>query len=147
MIRALLVLGCAVAAVAVNKTVIATKDAPAAIGPYSQGILITLASGERIMHGAGQIGIDPSTGKLAPGGIKIEGKQAMENVKAIMRAAGAIMADITECTCLLADLSEYSDFNGVYATYFDDAPPARAAVQVSALPLGARVEVKCAAAF
>ena len=134
-------------AAALNKTVISTPDAPAAIGPYSQAIMLTLASGESIVQGAGQVGIDPKTSALVPGGIKAEAKQAMENIKAIMAAAGGTTADIVECTCLLADLTEYADFNSVYADYFDDAPPARAAVEVSALPLGARVEVKCSAAF
>mmetsp|Transcript_15493 Transcript_15493/g.40008 ORF Transcript_15493/g.40008 Transcript_15493/m.40008 type:complete len:147 (+) Transcript_15493:95-535(+) len=135
------------AAAAINKTVISTDDAPAAIGPYSQGIMITMASGEHMVHAAGQVGVDPSTGILVPGGIKAESKQVMENIKAIMGKAGAGMSDILECTCLMADLNEYSDFNSVYAEYFDNAPPARAAVEVSALPLSARVEVKCSAAF
>ena len=136
------------AADALKRTAIKTPNAPGAIGPYSQGILITLASGERMIHAAGQIGLDPKTGALAPGGIVKEGQQAMDNVEAIIQSVpGASMGDVYECAVLMANLTEYAAFNVVYAKYFSDEPPARAAYQVAQLPKGARVEVKCSAAL
>eukprot|EP00325_Prymnesiales_sp_UTEX-LB-985_P032720 CAMPEP_0174731816 /NCGR_PEP_ID=MMETSP1094-20130205/58222_1 /TAXON_ID=156173 /ORGANISM="Chrysochromulina brevifilum, Strain UTEX LB 985" /LENGTH=149 /DNA_ID=CAMNT_0015934237 /DNA_START=82 /DNA_END=531 /DNA_ORIENTATION=- len=132
---------------ALKRTVVVTPNAPAAIGPYSQAVLTTFASGERLVSAAGQIGLDPNTGKLVPGGIIYESQQAMNNVQAIVQAVpGFSMNDVNECTCFMANLTEYSDFNAVYAKYFDSEPPARAAVEVAKLPLGARVEVKCSAA-
>lgn len=134
-------------AVALKRTTIATPNAPAAIGPYSQAILTTLASGERLVSAAGQIGLDPSTGKLVPGGISNEARQAMNNIEAIVQAVpGITMNDVTECTVFMANLTEYALFNAVYARYFDSEPPARAAVEVARLPLDARCEVKCSAA-
>lgn len=133
---------------AIERTVISTPDAPAAIGPYSQAIVTTFASGEKIVHAAGQIGLDPQTGHLVDGGIVEETKRAMKNVGAIMSAAGAKFADIVECTVLMKDLNDYAALNGVYATYFDaDNAPARAAFQVVALPANASCEIKCSAAI
>ena len=130
----------------ITRAVIQTPNAPKAIGPYSQGILTTFASGERLVAAAGQIGIDPQTGTLSPGGITNEAHQAMNNVQAIVQSVpGVHMADVTECTVLMANLTEYAAFNDVYAAYFGSQPPARAAVEVARLPLDARVEVKCSA--
>ena len=131
---------------AAKRSVISTPDAPAAIGPYSQAIAIDYTGGRHI-HAAGQIGMDPATGELVAGGIVNESKRAMTNVQNIMKKGGASMDNVTECTVLLADLGEYSAFNDVYATFFQDEPPARAAFQVVALPKGARTEVKCAASI
>ena len=134
-------------ATCVKRSVINTSDAPAAIGPYSQGILVTLSSGDRLVHAAGQIGLNPRTGKLVAGGIAQEARQAMNNVEAIIRAtSGVTMQDVTDCVVLMANLTEYAAFNNVYAEYFGSEPPARAAVEVAKLPLDARVEVKCNAA-
>jgi len=128
------------------KTVIATKDAPAAIGPYSQAILVRPPGKTEggMAYVAGQIGLFPN-GTVAPGGIKAEAQQAMSNIRAILKAASLVMDDIVECSCLLADLDEYADFNSVYATFFAEAPPARAAFQVVRLPKDVRCEVKCTA--
>ena len=131
---------------AAKRSVISTPDAPAAIGPYSQAIAIDYTGGRHI-HAAGQIGLDPATGELVPGGIANESQRAMTNVQNIMKKGGASMDNVTECTVLLADLGEYAAFNDVYAKFFKDEPPARAAFQVVALPKGARTEVKCAASI
>ena len=117
------------------------------LSPLPQAIAIDLRSGERHIHAAGQIGLDPATGELVPGGIANESKRAMTNVANIMKAARASMDDVTECTVLLADLGEYGAFNTEYAKWFADEPPARAAFQVVMLPKGARTEVKCAASI
>jgi 2-iminobutanoate/2-iminopropanoate deaminase len=120
-----------------SRRVIATPDAPAAIGPYSQAVV---ADGQ--VWVAGQIGLDPHTRLLVPGGIGPEAQQAMANVVAILAAAGGSAADIVQVQVFLADIQEYDAFNAVYAAFFGGkAPPARAAVQVAALPRGARVEV------
>jgi 2-iminobutanoate/2-iminopropanoate deaminase len=132
---------------AAKRTVIKTPNAPAAIGPYSQAILMELKSGDKLLSAAGQIGLGPSTGKIVPGGIIPEAHQAMNNVQSIVQAAsGFSMNDVTECTVLMVNLTEYSAFNNVYAKYFNSEPPARAAVEVVRLPMDARVEVKCSAA-
>jgi len=128
----------------ITRTVISTPDAPPAIGPYSQAIAVEYSSGEGMIYVAGQIGMDP-TGTLVGGGIQNETAQLFSNIKAILKAGGSSLAEVVECNCMLADLTEYSAFNTVYAKYFSGDFPVRAAVQVSALPKGARAEVKCTA--
>ena len=140
---------CATAsAAAAERKIISTPNAPGAIGPYSQAVMMTTSGGPASVYVAGQIGLDPATGEMVTGGITNETRRAMENVKAILTAAGANITDVAECTVLLADFAEYAAFNEVYATYFEaDAAPARAAYQVVALPKNARTEVKCTAVF
>ena len=135
-------------ATALRRTIVSTPHAPAAIGPYSQAVMLEFKSGERMVHAAGQIGMDPASGELVPGGIENETHRALSNVEAIMTAAGAKMADVVECTVLMANLTEYAALNGVYAQFFDaDNAPARAAFQVGGLPKGAGTEIKCTAAI
>ena len=132
----------------IKRSIVNTADAPAAIGPYSQGVVLTFKSGDVMVQAAGQIGLDPKTGELVPGGITNQTHQVMQNIKAIMTAAGAKMSEIVECTVLMADISEYAALNEVYASYFEASnAPARAAFQVAALPKDARTEIKCSAAF
>ena len=101
-----------------------------------------------MVQAAGQIGLDPKTGELVPGGITNQTHQVMQNIKAIMNEAGAKMSEIVECTVLMADLSMYSELNEVYGKYFEASnAPARAAFQVVALPKGALTEIKCSAAI
>ncbi|GMH69985.1 hypothetical protein TrRE_jg3343, partial [Triparma retinervis] len=107
-------------AIALKRGVISTPYAPSAIGPYSQAITLTYASGETLIQAAGQIGLDPTTGSLVEGGVKAEAERAMENIKAIMEAAGATMDEIVECTVLMTDLAEYGELNDVYARYFEE---------------------------
>lgn len=118
------------------RRVIATPNAPAAVGPYSQGIQV----GD-FLYVSGQLGIDPATGELAPGGVEPEARRALDNVKAIVEAAGLALADVVQCQVFLADIRDYAAFNAIYATYFSKDPPARALVQPAALPRGGRVEV------
>jgi 2-iminobutanoate/2-iminopropanoate deaminase len=118
------------------KTPVLTAQAPQPIGPYSQAI----RHGDTI-YVAGQIPVDPATGKLVAGGIEEQTRRVLDNVKAILLAAGARMDDVLSTTVYLADLGDFTRMNGVYATYFTTAPPARATVQVAALPLGAAVEI------
>jgi 2-iminobutanoate/2-iminopropanoate deaminase len=119
-----------------KRRVISTPDAPAAIAAYSQGIQV----GDTLWV-AGQIGLDPATRELVPGGIREETRRALENGKAILEAAGFRLKDVVQVQVLLADIDDYQAMNEVYVTYFPENPPARAAFAVAAIPRGARVEV------
>ncbi len=115
---------------------ITTENAPAAIGPYSQGI-----SAGNTIYLSGQLGLNKQTGKLAEGGIAAETKQALENIKAVLTAAGCSLASVVKTDVYLADMNEFSKMNEVYATYFSEPYPARATVAVKALPKDGRVEI------
>lgn len=123
-----------------SNRVIATSDAPGAIGPYSQGI----RTGS-LLFTAGQIPLDPATGKLVEGDISAQSEQVMRNLAAILAAAGSSMSRVVKTTCFLADLDDFGKFNEVYGRHFGDNRPARSTVQVSRLPAGASVEVECIA--
>ena len=123
-----------------ERHVTTTADAPAAVGPYSQAI----RSGD-LVYTAGQLGLDPATGKLIAGGIQAQTRQALRNVQAILAASGSSMAHVVKTTVYLQDIADFRDMNEVYATFFPDAPPARSAVQVAALPLGGLVEIEAVA--
>ncbi len=113
-----------------------TGNAPAAIGPYSQAI----AAGEFIFV-AGQLGLDPKTGKLVEGGIEAETKQVLENIKAVLIAAGSSLAKVVSASVYLADMDDFAKMNEIYAGYFVEPEPARAAVAVKTLPKNGRVEI------
>ncbi|HEX2225028.1 MAG TPA: Rid family detoxifying hydrolase [Thermoanaerobaculia bacterium] len=125
--------GCATAP---TRKVIATDGAPPAIAAYSQGIQVG-----NTLYLAGQIGLDPKTRELVPGGIQAETRRAMDNCRAVLEAAGFTLADVVQVQVLLADIGDYAALNEVYTTYFPKDPPARAAYAVAALPRGAKVEV------
>lgn len=122
------------------KATIATQHAPAAIGPYSQAIKVN-----GLLFTAGQIPLDPATGKLVDGDIKAQTERVMENLAAVLQAGGASFAGVVKTTCFLADLGDFQAFNEVYGRYFTEQPPARSTVQAARLPAGARVEVECVA--
>ena len=124
-----------------NNQAIATSNAPAAIGPYSQAIK---AEGVSI-NVSGQLPIDPATGEFAGDDIASQTRQSLTNVKNILTEAGASMADVVETTVLLTDIAEFGAMNEVYAEFFSEPFPARAAFQVVALPKGAKVEIKAVA--
>jgi 2-iminobutanoate/2-iminopropanoate deaminase len=117
-----------------------TGHAPAAIGPYSQGVLVGDA-----LYCSGQIALDPETGRLVEGEIEDEAVRVLENLGAVLRAAGLDYEHVVHCTVYLTSLDDYAPVNEVYARYFSEAPPAREALQVAALPRGARVEISCVA--
>jgi 2-iminobutanoate/2-iminopropanoate deaminase len=124
----------------VERHVTTTSSAPAAVGPYSQAI----RCGDMI-YTAGQLGLDPETGKLVEGGIQAQARQALRNLQAILTASGSSMADVVKTTVFLQDMADFGAMNEVYAAFFADAPPARSAVQVAALPLGGLVEIEAIA--
>lgn len=115
---------------------ISTDGAPTALGPYSQGI-----DAGNLVFVAGQVGRDPHSGELSEG-IAAQSERTMENIKAILEAAGLTFANVAKTTCLLADISDFEAFNAVYARYVSDPKPARATFAVKDLPLGALVEVE-----
>ena len=124
------------------KEVISTKGAPAAVGPYSQGIKVG-----NLLFTAGQIPLDPESGKMVEGDISVQAERVMQSLKAILTEAGTNFDNVVKTTVFLDDLGDYKAFNDVYAAYFNDAPPARSAFQVGALPLGALVEVEMVVAI
>lgn len=118
-----------------------TPNAPAAIGPYSQGV----ACGN-FTFVSGQLPIDPATGEFAGADIASQTRQSLTNIKAILAANGMTMADVVKTTVLLTDIAEFAAMNAVYAEFFTEPYPARAAYQVAALPKGAKVEIEAIAA-
>ena len=123
------------------KQAISTEKAPSAIGPYSQGI----KAGNLVIT-SGQLPLDPATGAF-PEGIEAQTRQSLTNCKAVLEAAGATMADVIQTTVFLSDMNDFAAMNGVYATFFEGACPARSAVQVARLPKDAMVEIECIAAL
>jgi 2-iminobutanoate/2-iminopropanoate deaminase len=119
------------------KKVIHTDKAPKAVGPYSQAV-----STGNLLFTAGQVAIDPATGKLVEGGIQDQTRQVMENLRAILTAARTDFTKVVKSTVFLQDIKTFADFNQVYAAYFPSEPPARSTFQVGALPLGAMVEIE-----
>jgi len=119
------------------RKVIYTEKAPKAVGPYSQAI-----STGNFLFTAGQVAIDPRTGKLVEGGIKEQTRQVMENLKAVLAEAAADFSKVVKTTVFLQDIKNFADFNQVYGEYFPSEPPARSTFQVGALPLGAMVEIE-----
>lgn len=122
------------------KTSIFTSSAPAAIGPYSQGVK---ASG--LVFTSGQLPINPSTGEFPSDDIREQTRQSLSNVKAVLEAAGLTMDDVVKTTVLLADIADFGAMNEVYSEFFSDPYPARSAFAVKDLPKGARVEIECIA--
>ncbi len=122
------------------KSVVSTNDAPQAIGPYSQAIKLG-----NVVYTAGQIPLDPATGKMVEGDISAQADRVMKNVQAVLAAAGSSMDRAVKTTCFLANLDDFAAFNEVYGRYFTNTPPARSTVQVARLPAGALVEVECIA--
>jgi 2-iminobutanoate/2-iminopropanoate deaminase len=122
------------------KTAVETRQAPSAIGPYSQAIL-----GEQWMFCSGQIGLDPVTGALVAGGVEAESRRALENLREVLSKAGLGFDDVVKATLFVIDLKEFDVVNRVYGEHFAPPYPARSTVQVAALPRGARIEIEAIA--
>jgi 2-iminobutanoate/2-iminopropanoate deaminase len=119
------------------KKIIHTPKAPAALGPYSQATEIN-----GMLFISGQVPIDPATGKVVEGDIKIQTEQVMKNIEAILTKAGYSFADVVKSTCLLSDMAYFKEMNDVYGKYYPENPPARAAFAVKELPLGVDIEIE-----
>jgi 2-iminobutanoate/2-iminopropanoate deaminase len=122
------------------KEIIATEDAPRAIGPYSQAV-----RAGNFVFASGQIPIDPATGEFVPGGIAEQTEQVLKNLTALFAAAGVGLDQIVKTTVFLADMNDFTAMNEVYGRFFSEAPPARATVQAARLPRDAKVEIEAIA--
>jgi 2-iminobutanoate/2-iminopropanoate deaminase len=119
-----------------SKQAVLTPLAPAAIGPYSQAIAT-----DQCVYCSGQLGLDPASGQLVAGGVAAETRRALDNLKAILTAAGSSTDRVVRTSVYLVDLSDFQTMNAIYAEYFPTCPPARSTIQVAALPRGGRVEI------
>ena len=122
------------------KTIISSAAAPKAIGPYSQAVVIN-----GMAYLSGQIPLDPSTNQLIEGGIEQQTERVLENLKAVLEAAGASLASVVKTTVFLKDMAEFPKMNEVYSRYFPENPPARSTVQAAKLPRDVNVEIDCIA--
>ncbi|GAB4299975.1 MAG: RidA family protein [Myxococcota bacterium] len=126
-----------------ERKIIFSENAPKAIGPYSQAVKVSAGA---LYFLSGQVPLDPATGKLVEGDISAMTKRALENLKAVLSAEGLDFSNVVKTTIYLTDMSNFTKVNEVYSGYFKENPPARATVAVSALPLGAPVEIELIAA-
>lgn len=122
------------------KKVITTEKAPKAIGPYS----VAIQTGQMV-YTAGQIGLNPETGEIVPGGIEAETRQVLTNLKNVLEAAGSSLGDVVKTTVFLRDMADFAKMNTIYGEYFDQNPPARSTVAVAGLPKGCSVEIEAVA--
>ncbi|MBM4165429.1 MAG: RidA family protein [Ignavibacteria bacterium] len=120
------------------KRIIQTENAPLPIGPYSQGVVF----GSGILITAGQIPLDPSTGKIVEGDIKVQTRRALENLQAILEAGNSRLANVVKTTVYLKDMNEFPAMNEVYGEFFRDVAPARTTVEVSRLPKDVKIEIE-----
>ena len=123
-----------------SKEIVSTTDAPSAIGPYSQAIK---AGG--MVYVSGCIGLDPATMKLVEGGIEPETMRVLQNLQAIVEAAGSSLEKVVKCTVLLRDMADFPKVNAIYAQFFTDSRPARACFAVAGLPMNVQIEIDCIA--
>ena len=123
-----------------NKNIIVSEKAPKAIGPYS----VAIRSGELVFT-SGQLGLDPATGALVPGGVEPETRQVLTNLRNVLEAAGSSLDGVVKTTVFLKDMADFPKMNDIYAQFFMQGPPARSTVQVAALPKGGAVEIEAIA--
>ncbi len=119
---------------------IATPEAPAAIGPYSQAV-----SQGAWLFCSGQIPLNPESGAMVEGDFRAQARQVLENLGAVLKAGGVSYSDVVKTTVFLTDLSDFAEMNEIYSQYFGDSSPARSTIQVAALPKGARIEIEATA--
>jgi 2-iminobutanoate/2-iminopropanoate deaminase len=123
-----------------DKKVITSEKAPQAIGPYS----VAIRTGDLVFT-SGQLGLDPQTGNLVPGGIEVETRQALTNLQYVLADSGSALDAVVKTTVFLKDMADFSKMNAIYAEFFTKNPPARSTVQVAALPKGGSVEIEAVA--
>lgn len=125
-----------------TKSIVQTDQAPAAIGPYSQGVI---SGADRLIFTAGQIALNPETGELVEGGIREQTDQVLNNIEAVLKAAGSGLDHVVKTMVFLKDMNDFSEMNKIYSTRFSDNPPARSAVEVARLPKDVLIEIECVA--
>ena len=123
-----------------TRRAISTAGAPAAVGPYSQGIVA-----DSLLFTAGQIGLDPSSGSIVEGGVEPEAERAMANLTAVLDAAGCGWDDVVKATIFLVDVNDFASVNAIYGRFVSDPPPVCSTIGVAALPKGARIEIEVVA--
>lgn len=126
-----------------TRRALSTERAPKAIGPYSQGIQLT---GAGLVFCSGQVGLDPETQQMVAGGVEVEARRALENLRGVLAAAGLTMDDIVRTTIYLTDMAHFQAVNAIYAGFFSGEPPARTTIAVVGLPKNALVEIDAIAA-
>jgi 2-iminobutanoate/2-iminopropanoate deaminase len=124
----------------VTRTKVSTTSAPAALGPYSQAIAL-----DGMVFASGQIALDPASGQLAEGDVQAQTHRVLQNLTAVLEAAGSSLGNVVKTTVFLTSMSNFTAMNEVYATYFGEEPPARSTVAVAELPKGAQVEIEAIA--
>jgi len=123
-----------------RRSIVRTAHAPAAIGPYSQAVVVPVGD-KRMVFCSGQIALDPATGALVEGDVSAQTRQVLENLAAVIAAAGAGFADVVKTTIFLADMADFATVNAIYGERFSSDPPARATVAAAGLPRNVRVEI------
>ncbi len=129
-----------------QRNIVRTAEAPAAIGPYSQAVVVPVGD-KRMLFCSGQIALDPATGAMVEGDVEAQTRQVLANLGAVLSAAGAAYADVVKTTIFLASMDDFATVNAVYAERFVHDPPARATVEAAKLPRGALVEIEAIAIF
>ena len=127
-----------------TRSIVRTAHAPAAIGPYSQAVVVPVG-GQRMVFCSGQIALDPATGALVEGDVSAQTRQVLENLGSVLAAAGASFANVVKTTIFLADMADFATVNAIYGERFPSDPPARATVAAAGLPRNARVEIEAIA--
>ena len=127
-----------------TRSIVRTSSAPAAIGPYSQAVVVPVGD-RRMIFCSGKIPLDPATGAMVEGDIAAQTRRVMDNLAAVLAGADARLADVVRTTIFLADMNDFAAVNAVYGEHFPTDPPARATVQAARLPKDARVEIDCIA--
>jgi 2-iminobutanoate/2-iminopropanoate deaminase len=123
-----------------KRSIVRTAHAPAAIGPYSQAVVVPVG-GQRMVFCSGQIALDPTTGVVIEGDVAAQTRQVLENLGSVLAAAGASFADVVKTTIFLADMADFATVNAIYGERFPSEPPARATVAAAGLPRNVRVEI------
>ena len=128
-----------------ERSIIRTSQAPAAIGPYSQAVLVPIGDGKQMLFCSGQIALDPTTGLMSEGDVAAQTRIVLDNLGAVLAAAGATYVNVVKTTIFLADMADFAVVNGVYGRFVSVPPPARSTVEVAALPKGGRIEIEAIA--
>ena len=127
-----------------TRSIIRTAQAPAAIGPYSQAVVVPVGD-QRMVFCSGQIALDPATGTVVEGDVSVQTRQVLENLGAVLAAAGASFANVVKTTIFLADMADFAAVNAIYGERFPTEPPARSTVAAAGLPRNVRVEIEAVA--